>query len=52
MSVAALAEQTGERFDAIVAARERTERGLVERRARLDGVTLDPDAAVVLLGSW
>ena len=52
MSVAALAEQTGEAFDAIARARKRTATGLAERRARLDGVVLDPDAAVVLLGSW
>ncbi|MEA2124853.1 MAG: hypothetical protein QOI80_1635 [Solirubrobacteraceae bacterium] len=52
MSVAALAEHTGERFASIVRARERTATGLAERRARLSGVVLDPDAAVVLLGSW
>lgn len=52
MSVAALAEQTGEAFASILAARERTEAGIAQRRARLDGVVLDPDAAVVLLGSW
>jgi hypothetical protein len=52
MSVAALAERTGERFDAVLQARERTQQGLAERRARLDGVVLDPDATVVLLGSW
>lgn len=52
MSVAALAERTGEAFAPILAARARTAAGLTERRARLDGVLLDPDAAVVLLGSW
>ncbi len=52
MSVAALAEQTGEAFAPILAARARTEAGLAERRTRLAGVVLDPDAAVVLLGSW
>ena len=52
MSVAALAEQTGERFEAIAAARERTATGLAERRERLKDVVLDDDAAVVLLGSW
>jgi hypothetical protein len=52
MSVAALAEQTGEEFAAITAARERTAAGLAERRTRLEGIVLDADAAVVLLGSW
>ncbi len=52
MSVAALAEQTGEAFAPIVAARARTAAGLAERRERLGGVRLDPDAAVILLGSW
>ena len=52
MTVAALAEHTGERFATITAARRRTAAGLHERRQRLDGVVLDPDAAVVLLGSW
>jgi len=52
MSVEALAAATGESFPAITNARERTARGLAERRARLDGVVLDPDASVVLLGSW
>ncbi len=52
MSVAALAEATGEGFGPILRARERTAAGLAERRARLDRVRLDPDAAVVLLGSW
>ncbi len=52
MSVVTLAEATGERFDSIVAARERTAAGLAERRALLGEVVLDPDATVVLLGSW
>jgi hypothetical protein len=52
MTVAALAEQTGERFEAIARARERTAEGLAERRRRLDGVVFDDDATVVLLGSW
>ncbi len=52
MSVVALAEHTGERFDSILAARARTAEGLAERRARLEGVVLDADASVVLLGSW
>lgn len=52
MSVAELAERTGEDFATITRARERTTAGLAERRERLGGVVLDPDAAVVLLGSW
>src|SRR5690349_9184730 len=50
--IAALAARTGESFAAIVAARERTAAGLAERRARLERVPMDPDATVVLLGSW
>src|SRR4051794_4750948 len=50
--VAALAARTGEAFAPIAAARERTARGLAERRARLAGVPMDDDATVVLLGSW
>ena len=38
MTVAALAQHTGERFDAIVRSRERTVQGLAERRARLADV--------------
>lgn len=52
MTVAALAEHTGERFDTIARARERTAAGLTERRTRLGEVVLDPDACVVLHGSW
>ncbi|MEA2172357.1 MAG: hypothetical protein QOF76_5657 [Solirubrobacteraceae bacterium] len=52
MTVAALAEHTGERFPAVMAARERTAAGLAERRERLADIVLDPDATVVLLGSW
>jgi hypothetical protein len=52
VTVAALAEATGEPFATIRAARERTAAGLEERRRRLDGVVLDADATVVLLGSW
>src|SRR5829696_2667465 len=50
--IAALAELTGEDFAPIVAARARTEAGLAERRERLAEIALDPDACVVLLGSW
>ena len=52
MSVAALAEHTGEGFASILRARERTAAGLAERSARLADVVLDPDACVVLHGSW
>jgi hypothetical protein len=52
MSVAELAEHTGEAFAAIVRARERTAAGLAERRERLEGIAFDADATVVLLGSW
>jgi hypothetical protein len=52
MSVAELAAATGESFGSILRARERTDDGLAERRARLDGLVFDPDACVVLLGSW
>ena len=52
MSVAELAQATGESFAAIVRARERTATGIEERRRRLGEVLLDPDASVVLLGSW
>ncbi len=50
--VDALAAATGETFGPITAARERTRRGLEQRRARLEHVPLDPGATVVLLGSW
>src|SRR3954454_24637824 len=50
--VEALAAQTGEDFAPIAAARARTAAGLAERRARLADLPLDPDATVVLLGSW
>jgi hypothetical protein len=48
----ALAAATNERFAPITRARERTTQGLAERRARLQNVALDPDACVVLMGSW
>ena len=50
--VEALAARTGEAFAPILAARERTRAGLAERRRRLADVAIDPDATVVLLGSW
>jgi hypothetical protein len=42
----------GVRFDSITAARERTARGLMERRKRLEELNSDADATVVLMGSW
>jgi hypothetical protein len=50
--VDALSAATGEAFEPIAAARARTARGLAERRASLRGLPIDPDATVVLLGSW
>jgi hypothetical protein len=47
-----LQRQSGRAFPALIAARERTARRLTERAALLDGVALDPHAAVVLMGSW
>jgi hypothetical protein len=47
-----LAQLTGEAFAPIAAARARTAAGLAERRERLAAVPLDPDACVVLMGSW
>lgn len=51
-----LAERTGAEFPALTAARALTGKRLAERRARLDEVfgfgEMDPDAAVVLVGSW
>lgn len=51
-----LAQRTGVGFPALTAARARTTEQLAERRARLDAAfgfgTMDPDVAVVLVGSW
>src|SRR4051794_40879604 len=52
MTVEALAHATSEDFATIRAARQRTATGLDARRERLRSVSLDPDASVVLLGSW
>src|SRR6478735_5541619 len=43
---------TGVTFPTLVAARERTERKLDERRRTLGAVERDEDVAVVLMGSW
>ena len=47
-----LQEASGARFAHIVAARARTDRLLAERAALLAEIDVDPDAAVVLTGSW
>jgi hypothetical protein len=47
-----LEETTGTEFPALVAARERTERQLEERRLALREVEREEDVAVVLMGSW
>jgi hypothetical protein len=47
-----LADRSGDGFPHLMAARERTERELGGARQRLAGVACDPDAAVVLFGSW
>jgi hypothetical protein len=47
-----LQQQTGQPFAALLAARERTARRLAQRAALLDGLAVDPDATIVLMGSW
>jgi Putative nucleotidyltransferase DUF294 len=47
-----LQQRSGRAFPALAAARERTAARLGERAALLDGVTIDRNAAVVLMGSW
>jgi hypothetical protein len=48
----ALEHQAGWSFPALLDARTRTARRLAERAALLDGIPIDPNAAVVLMGSW
>ncbi len=50
--VAGLEAVAGVQFDSIAAARERTARGLIERREKLAELKIDTDATVVLMGSW
>jgi hypothetical protein len=50
--VAGLEAVAGVRFDSIAAAQDRTARGLIERRRKLDKLSIDQDATVVLMGSW
>jgi hypothetical protein len=50
--VARLESASGIQFSQITAARERTEDRLAERRQRIAQADADPDATVVLMGSW
>jgi hypothetical protein len=50
--VARLGAATGVGFAHIAAARNETDRRLVERRERLASLDVDRDATVVLMGSW
>jgi hypothetical protein len=47
-----LAGRTGDGFPHLLAARERTTLELAAARERLAAIPIDPDAAVVLFGSW
>ena len=47
-----LQEQAGRSFPALTAARARTAARLAERAALLDGLAIEGNAAVVLMGSW
>jgi hypothetical protein len=47
-----LAALAGRDFPQLFAARERTAEGLAERSKRLESLTHDRDASVVLMGSW
>ena len=47
-----LQEQAGRSFPALLGARGRTAQRLVERAALLDGLMIEANAAVVLMGSW
>jgi hypothetical protein len=48
----ALAEKAGRDFPHLFAARERTTSGLTDRSDRLKRLSHNPDASVVLMGSW
>jgi Nucleotidyltransferase domain len=50
--VSRLEAATGQDFPHITVARAETHRRLSERRQRFESVEVDPDAAVVLTGSW
>ncbi len=47
-----LQQQSGRTLPALTAARERTAQRLTERAALLDGIAIEANAAVVLMGSW
>jgi hypothetical protein len=47
-----LARRTGDGFPALLAARARTDERLAAACAALDGVEVDPDVTVALMGSW
>ena len=47
-----LQEQAGRSFPALLGARGRTAQRLVERAALLDGLMIEANSAVVLMGSW
>jgi len=47
-----LAAHSADGFPQLIAARHRTAAALAERRACVDGLPCDEDAAVVLFGSW
>jgi hypothetical protein len=47
-----LQEQTGRAFPALLDARARTARRLAERAALLDGVRVEANATIALMGSW
>src|SRR4051812_13910945 len=50
--VARLAAAAGVAFENVDAARQRTENGLERRRQDLEGLQIDAEATVVLMGSW
>jgi hypothetical protein len=47
-----LATNAGRDFPHLLQARERTSQGLAQRRSRLKDLPHDPDASIVLMGSW
>lgn len=51
-SLEQLQQQTGERFDALLAARALTAARIEQRRELLRTLDVDADATVVLMGSW
>lgn len=51
-SLEQLQTETGGSFGALLAARELTAARIAQRRSLLEQVAVDPDATVVLMGSW